>query len=124
MSRGTLCYSPTLGKWFQGISIPDRIVSIFDPEARPIKKGKLGKKVEFGYNLQIEESENGFIMGYDTYIGNPSDEVLLLHAVERHIKLFGKVPRSIAADRGYGTKANEEALTELNVKKYLNTTSK
>jgi len=30
------------------VNIPDRIVSIFDPEARPIKKGKLRVPTEFG----------------------------------------------------------------------------
>jgi hypothetical protein len=33
--------------------IPDRLISIHDPMARPIKKGKLAKKVEFGYKVWI-----------------------------------------------------------------------
>jgi transposase, IS5 family len=32
-----------------GEPISDRIVSVFDPDARPIRKGKLGKPNEFGY---------------------------------------------------------------------------
>src|SRR5690606_12196047 len=44
--------------------IPDRIVSFFDPEARPIKKGKLSKSAEFGYKARIDETENGFVSGY------------------------------------------------------------
>ena len=38
-----------------GKPIPDRLVSIFDPDARPIRKGKLGKPNEFGYVAQICE---------------------------------------------------------------------
>ena len=39
--------------------ITDRLVSIFDPDARPIRKGKLGKPNEFGYVAQIcEVTEN------------------------------------------------------------------
>src|SRR5687768_10847249 len=33
----------------RGLKITDRLVSIADPDARPIRKGKLGKPTEFGY---------------------------------------------------------------------------
>jgi Transposase domain (DUF772) len=39
----------------RGEKIPDRLVSIADPDARPIRKGKLGKPNEFGYLAQICE---------------------------------------------------------------------
>lgn len=38
-----------------GEPIKDRIVSLADPDARPIRKGKLGKPNEFGYVSQICE---------------------------------------------------------------------
>ena len=38
-------------------SIPERIVSFFDPEARAIVKGKLDKPVEFGRTLQLVQDE-------------------------------------------------------------------
>src|SRR5215204_5965670 len=40
-----------------GEPIKDRIVSLFDPDARPIRKGKLGKLTEFGYVSQLAELE-------------------------------------------------------------------
>ena len=41
------------------LKITDRLVSISDPDARPIRKGKLGKPTEFGYVAQIcEVTEN------------------------------------------------------------------
>jgi transposase, IS5 family len=39
----------------RGLKITDRVVSIADPDARPIRKGKLGKPTEFGYVAQICE---------------------------------------------------------------------
>ena len=39
-----------------GEPIKDRIVSLSDPDARPIRKGKLGKPNEFGYVSQIARS--------------------------------------------------------------------
>ena len=53
----------------RGLKISDRLVSLADPDARPIRKGKLGKPTEFGYVAQIcEVTENtrkgarGFIL--------------------------------------------------------------
>jgi IS5 family transposase len=36
-----------------------RLVSLHDVEARPIRKGRLGKPVEFGYKAQIVENVDG-----------------------------------------------------------------
>lgn len=95
--------------------IPDRIVSFFDPEARPIKKGKLSKTAEFGYKARIDETENGFVTGYELYKGNPADDELLVSAVEQHQARFSAVPNAVATDRGFGSKKNETKLTELGV---------
>lgn len=97
--------------------IADRIVSFFDPEARPIKKGKLTKGTEFGYKVRIDETESGFVTGYAVYKGNPSDDELLVPAVQAHIKQFGKAPNAVAADRGFSRKKNEAAVVELGVKR-------
>jgi IS5 family transposase len=95
--------------------IPDRIVSFFDPEARPIKKGKLSKVTEFGFKARIDETESGFVTGYDVYEGNPSDDDLLVPAVAAHTKRFGAVPRAVATDRGFGSKKNEDALAQMDI---------
>lgn len=81
-----------------------------------MKKGKLGKKVEFSYKLQISENTDGIITDDELYKGNPSDEALLKDAIDHHIELFGKAPETVAADRGYGTKENEEDLKAAGVK--------
>ena len=90
--------------------IKDRMISIHDPEARPIKKGKLAKPTEFGYKVRIDETESGFVTGYQVYTGNPSDEELLLPAVEQHVKTFGSAPHAVATDRGFGSRRNETTL--------------
>lgn len=95
--------------------IPNRMVSFFDPEARPIKKGKLSKTAEFGYKARIDETESGFVTGYELYKGNPADDELLVSAVEQHKERFGAVPKAVATDRGFGSKKNETKLTEIGV---------
>jgi transposase, IS5 family len=95
--------------------IPDRIVSFFDPDARPIKKGKLGKTAEFGYKVRIDETESGFVTGYAVYTGNPSDDDLLLPAVQQHIERFGAAPHAVATDRGFASLTNEKLVGALGV---------
>ncbi len=50
-------------------------------------------------------------------MGNPSDENLLSEALERHEELFGKALWAVAADRGFGTKTNEELCAQKGVKR-------
>ena len=72
----------------RGERIIDRLVSIFDPDARPIRKGKLGKPNEFGYVTQIcEVTENtkrgarGLIVPACSEAGNPQENTLLPHTI-------------------------------------------
>lgn len=101
-------------------NIPDRIVSFFDPEARPIKKGKKSKPTEFGYKARIDETESGFVTGYDLYQGNPADESLLMPAVEQHKETFNAIPHAVATDRGFTSEQNETFLAEEGIK-YVST---
>lgn len=97
--------------------LPHRIVSIFDPEARPIKRGKLHAPAEFGYKVLLQETEEKMITGYRVLDGNPSDDTLLVGAVDHHIETFKRPPRAVATDRGFGSSKNEKALKERGVKR-------
>ena len=47
--------SPVRSAAVDGEPIKDRIVSLHDPDARPIRKGKLGKPNEVGFASQLAE---------------------------------------------------------------------
>lgn len=96
--------------------LADRLVSLDDPDARPIVKGKLGKRVEFGYKLQVQETEDGLITGYQLYKGNPCDKVLVDDALQKHQDIFGKAPRELTMDRGYYDSDNEKQASKVGVK--------
>ena len=81
--------------------LPDRVVSVVDPGARPIVKGKVGKPVEFGYKVAIDEVDDGFIVGWETAVGNRPDIRFVTPALARHRRLFRRAPREAAMDRGY-----------------------
>ena len=91
----------------RGLKITDRLVSIADPDARPIRKGKLGKPTEFGYVAQIcEVTENtrrgarGFILPAAHAPGNPAENRLLPQTAAE-LERAGIRPREIVADGGF-----------------------
>jgi IS5 family transposase len=92
-----------------------RLVSLHDPDARPIVKGRLGKPVEFGYKAQATDNADGVVLDYLVEVGNPAEAPLLAPAVERIIQQTGRVPGAATADRGYGEAAVEDELHALGV---------
>jgi IS5 family transposase len=78
-----------------------RLVSLHEPDARPIRKGRLGKPVEFGYKAQVVDNPDGLILDHSVHIGNPADNELLRPALERITIHLGLVPALVTADRGY-----------------------
>jgi len=106
----------TRARVIRGINnYPGKFVSLFEPEAVPIRKGKIHKDTEFGRLVDLVEVENGFISDYRVHSGNPADVTLLVPALWRHKQRFGRVPRKLAADRGFWSAANEKAALELGV---------
>ena len=99
--------------------IPDsatRLVSLHDSDARPIKKGRIGKPVEFGYLGQVVDNEDGIVVDHSVHVGNPFDGPLLAPAVRRIKKLAGRAPAAVTADRGYGAANVDAELTSVGVK--------
>jgi IS5 family transposase len=92
-----------------------RIVSLHDPDARPIVKGRLGKPVEFGYKAQVVDNEDGIVLDYTVEEGNPPDAPQLAPAIKRIKRRTGNAPRKVTADRGYGETKVEQNLHELGV---------
>jgi transposase, IS5 family len=93
-----------------------RVVSLHDPDARPIAKGRLGRPVEFGYKAQIVDNEDGVILDHNIEQGNPADAPMLVPAIERIARRTGKVPRAVTADRGYGEQRVEDDLHTIGVR--------
>ena len=101
---------------FQGIThFPEKIVSVFEPHTEIIRKGKASKPTEFGKLVQVQEAENQIITHYRVFPERPSDQHLLVPAVEEHQRRFGRVPRLVAADAGFYSQANEKKVQEMGV---------
>ena len=95
---------------------PDKLVSVFEPHTEIIRKGKASRPTEFGKMVKIQEAENQIITSHEVFAERPRDSELLVPAVEAHEKCFGHVPRMVAADGGFYSQANEQAVQQKGVK--------
>ncbi|MBF6332418.1 ISNCY family transposase [Nocardia transvalensis] len=93
----------------------DRLVSLHDPDARPIRKGRIDRPVEFGYKAQVVDNADGIVLDYNVEIGNPADAPQLAPAVDRITRRVGRPPRAVTADRGYGEPVVDRDLQALGV---------
>ncbi len=103
----------------RGLKINDRLVSLADPDARPIRKGKLGKPTEFGYVTQLcEVTENtrrgarGFILPAGHAPGNPAENRLLPQTADE-LERAGIRPREIVGDGGFMPGPTKDAFPRL-----------
>jgi transposase, IS5 family len=93
-----------------------RLVSLHDADARPIRKGRIGKPVEFGYKAQVADNDDGVILDYSAEYGAVPDAPQLAPAVQRIHRRTQQVPHTVTADRGYGEPAVERDLQALGVR--------
>jgi len=101
-----------------GERISDRLVSLADPDARPIRKGKAGKPVEFGYVFQLTEltehtgpGVRGFLLPPKSGIGSPNETELLPETMAELGRSRLK-PRELAFDGGFEPGATNRLLPE------------
>jgi IS5 family transposase len=104
-----------------GEKITDRLVSLADPDARPIGKGKLGKRYEFGYVFQLAEltpntrrGARGLILPAASQIGSPN-EGELLPATVTELDRLGLRPREVALDGGFPVEAANQHFPDADV---------
>ncbi|QZT37513.1 IS5 family transposase [Halosquirtibacter xylanolyticus] len=98
----------------EGKKVKDRIVSFHMPFVRPIVRGKLARKTEFGAKINVSIS-NGFAQ-IDQLKWNAYNEgVYLKEQVEAYYTLHGYYPARIYADKIYLNRENRGYLKDLNI---------
>jgi transposase, IS5 family len=108
----------TKARIFHGDSRSEgKIVSVFEPSAEVIRKGKASKPTEFGKLVKLQEAENQIIVDYEVFARRPSDMDLLIPAIDVHQAKLGRVPRLVAADAGFYSARNEAAAKAKGVKR-------
>ena len=92
--------------------VADRLVSLQQPHARPIKRGKSGgRHTEFGPKINVSLSEG--IARVDQIDFNAFNESQgLPEQIEAYKALYGYFPALVLADKIYWTRANRKYLKE------------
>ncbi len=102
----------TLEKLSGKIHIENRIVSLDESDARPIKKGKSHPKCEFGTKAQMSFNRQGFMITVENFIGNPNDKTLYGNTLDLFIERMKNPPDAVITDNGYRSKKNLEYKSE------------
>jgi IS5 family transposase len=87
-------------------SIENRIVSLDEVDARPIKKGKKNPSCEFGSTVQMSFNRDGFMITTENFIGQPGDKTLYPATIELFRKRMGDYPDVSITDLGYRSEPN------------------
>lgn len=90
-------------------TIADRVISLCDIDARPIRRGKVQKPTEFGYKVSIGDTAEGLVVAHHVYAGNPVDADTLRADIAA-AKAVGMKVKTVLADRGYGDAVADQAL--------------
>jgi IS5 family transposase len=98
------------------VHVAGKLVSVFEPSTEVIRKGKASKPTEFGKMVKIQEAENQIITHYEVFEKRPQDADLLVPAVQKHERQFGRVPQLVAGDAGFYSASNETELQKMGVR--------
>jgi transposase, IS5 family len=95
----------------QAVESKDKLLSLYEPEARVIVRHKAGAEVEFGNTLLIGETLQGVILDWHLFEESaPADARLVVGSLNRIEKAFGQVPKALGSDRGFDSQSNRSVL--------------
>jgi len=95
--------------------VDERIVSFHRPYVRPIKRGKQGKKTEFGGKGALVHVGGFLFLDYFEHRAFAEEELLGRH-VAGYKDRFGKLPLYLSMDAKYGTEENRKLVSALEVR--------
>ncbi len=111
---GRRVVAQTKQRVFKGITKDaEKIVSVFETHTRILRRGKFHKPTEFGEVVKVQEAEGGIVT--DIAVVTEGDRALLVPAVHHHRRVFGRVPRVVATDRGFFSNDNVRDVEALGV---------
>ena len=95
----------------------DKILSVHEPDAHVIVRGKAGKEVEFGNTLLVCESCEGYLLDWKLYREQaPSEYKQMKESLQRQGSLdLGQVIGALSADRGFASRATSAHLRGLGI---------
>ena len=102
----TVLETQTQQKLAGHIHIPNRLVSLDDLDARPIKRGKTHPSTEFGTTIQMTFNRQGFMITTENFLGHPNDKTLYGPTLERFRTRMQGYPGTAVTDLGFRSAKN------------------
>jgi hypothetical protein len=96
------------------VPMPERIISLSDPDASFIVKG--GWNTVVGYRPQLARSGRGFVTGLFLPRGNTADSLHLVAMVREQIANTGIIPSMASVDDGYSSQLGRNEVLGLGLK--------
>ncbi len=97
------------------ISSKEKILSLYEPDAHVLVRGKAGNEVEFGNGLLLAEQRNGIIVDWQLFKDQPkADSRTFQPLMERIQECYGEIDSS-TGDRGFDSESNRNFLKEQNI---------
>lgn len=94
----------------------DKLISLWELNARTISKEKAGKKVEFGRRWIITRLLGGYVIGAPCIkLGSDSDTSIAAEVMTNFLDVLGEVPENFVYDRGGDGPKNHELLKNIEV---------
>ena len=84
----------------------NKIVSLWKQIPKAVKKGKIGKPVEFGRKWIVNCYRGGYVLLSAPENPKVSDQHCVLKSLEMHMEVFQESPETFAADRGMWSEEN------------------
>jgi len=97
----------------QDVHVPNKVLSLHEPEVVAIPKGKRSKPNEYGSKVALSTDNNGFVVSHQEYAENIFDAKTMESAVEDWRETCGQAPTELAADRGFHTDELPENVKEI-----------
>ena len=90
-------------------AIPNRMISLCDVDARPIRRGKLRNPTEFGYKVAVGDTPEGFVVAHEVHLGNPHDTHTLGSLLTQALATGMRIA-TVLADRGFGNETADQII--------------
>lgn len=96
------------------VASTEKVISIFEDHTDVIRKDN--RETIYGHKICLTGGASSMILDCRVLEGNPADASLAVEAVTRQHDIYDRLPRQIALDGGFASKANLADIKDLGVK--------
>jgi IS5 family transposase len=98
------------------VASTEKVLSLFEPHTRVVKRGKVGAAVEFGRQVMLDEVEGGIVTRFHVLADSESECHQALPAIQHHRTMFKHPPWLVTGDRRLHAKGLEAVAQGLGVR--------